>query len=68
MGCSIIEPVLFLYTLTLFMNIPLEKQLVYRKVCLNNYNETFCDLVTNKNATNITHEENIIQAQSAQVS
>ena len=49
------------------MNIPLEKQLVYRKVCLNNYNETFCDLVANKNVTNITQEENKIQAQSAQV-
>ena len=66
MRCSYIEPVLFLYTLALFMNIPLEKQLVYRKVCLNFYNETFCDQIVKKNVTNSTKaEENLIQSESA---
>ena len=37
-----IEPVLFLYSFTLYLNIPTEKQLIYRKVCLSHYNQTFC--------------------------
>ena len=68
MRVTYIEPVLFIYTLTLFFNIPLEKQLVYRKVCLNNYNQTFCQSLLHHhhlNGTNTTAEENVVQAESA---
>ena len=60
---SYIEPVLFIYTITLYLNIPMENQMIYRKVCLNHYNKTFCKII---NTPNHTAEENVVQAETAQ--
>ena len=40
MGVGYVEPILFFYTVMLYINVPIEKQLIRNKVCLSAYNET----------------------------
>ncbi|CAF0974990.1 unnamed protein product [Adineta steineri] len=53
-----IEPVVFLYMLAIYINIPTDEALLYRQVCYKLYNISLCNSI-NKNQTNIS--EIIIQ-------
>ena len=61
MQTKYVEQLLFLYGLIRFVNVPTEKQLVIRKVCLNMYDASLC---TNSSAITTLEEDNI-QAISA---
>ena len=41
-----IEPVVFLYMLAIYMNIPTDEALLYRQVCFQFYNQSFCSAIT----------------------
>lgn len=54
----LVEPILFIYMLTLFLQFPAIQALIYLKFCSQNYNETVCN-----NLSSITYksEENNVQ-------
>lgn len=60
-----VEPVLFIFALILYCNVPIEKQMIYRKVCLRRYiNESFCDTI--RFNPNNSAAENLLQKETAQ--
>ena len=40
-----VEPILFGYMFSIYTLIPAQQQLVYRKVCLHKWNESYCDIL-----------------------
>ena len=60
---KLIEPALFLYVLGLFFMIPVEQQLVLRKVCVAHYNHSYCH--TNANVQKNHATENDLQERAA---
>lgn len=56
----LICPALFLYIYSNEINLIGLNGLVYQKVCLNDYNQTICDLISNKSHLNNNYTEQII--------
>lgn len=54
-----IEPVVFLYMLAIYMNIPTDEALLYRQVCYQFYNQSFCSAITEHLILPTTIEQNI---------
>ena len=61
-GLITVEPILFLYSLAGSFQWPTVDALVYRKVCLNIYNESICD---NLSTLQYTTEEDIVQSHTS---
>ncbi len=55
-----VEPVLFGFMLCVFLAFPVQEQLVYKKLCNSNYNNTICDNI--KVDKKLKHEENVVQS------
>ena len=58
-----VEPVLFLFMLSVFLITPLQEQLIYKKICRSKYNETVCKNL--KTDANFVKEESYVQKQTS---
>ena len=64
MSCriSFVEPLLLLYMYCYFLVGPVQEQMIYRKVCLQTFNKTHCDIISRN--TNATNDQNIVQSKT----
>ena len=58
-----VEPVLFLFMLSVFLVTPLQEQLIYKKICHSKYNETVCKNL--KTDDRYVKEESYVQKQTS---
>ncbi|XP_036359865.1 proton-coupled folate transporter isoform X3 [Octopus sinensis] len=59
---TIVEPILFLYMFTQFMNAAVFQSLFYSRICLKNFNASICSVLGNGS---FTSEENYVQGQTS---
>ncbi|KAI3379472.1 hypothetical protein SNEBB_001322 [Seison nebaliae] len=58
-----VEPILFLFMLSVHITMPVEQGLVYQKVCLQMYDKDLCKII-NRNASLVQHER-VVQEKSS---
>ena len=62
-----VEPVLFIFMLCTFLKTPVNQQLIFRKTCIQLYNESFCaDNLTSEACGKSSSEENAVQKSSSE--
>lgn len=62
---KLIEPILFGYMFCFFASLPMEEQLIYKKLCLQKFNSSYCEVLrSSKNETHVSNQ-NIIQKETA---
>ncbi|XP_057313269.1 proton-coupled folate transporter-like isoform X2 [Hydractinia symbiolongicarpus] len=68
MGLQIkyVEPILFGYMFCAFLNMPMEQQLVYQKLCNKHFNGTFCEKIYTSHQKQYGDFQNMIQKETAQ--
>eukprot|EP00106_Octopus_bimaculoides_P011183 XP_014778625.1 PREDICTED: solute carrier family 46 member 3-like isoform X2 [Octopus bimaculoides] len=59
---TIVEPLLFLYMFTQFMNATVFQNLLYSRICLQNFNASICSVLSNGS---FVSEENYVQGQTS---
>ena len=62
-----VEPLLFGYMFCLFLTFPVEQQLIYRKICLQNFNKTYCHTLYKSRNSSYEDDQNFIQGQNCSV-
>ncbi|ESO94309.1 hypothetical protein LOTGIDRAFT_232543 [Lottia gigantea] len=65
-----VEPLMFMYMMAIFISYPTFQALLYRKICVRNFNQTFCDALSNfsdSEGLNHTHqiEEDFVQTETS---
>ena len=62
---TVVEPVLMLSAAVLLIYIAANVQLIYRKVCLNKFNSTYCDLIDQSTNDSYLPAQNAVQEETA---
>ena len=61
-----VEPLLFGYMFCIYLLNPVEQQLVYQKVCLKHFNESYCEAIHSSDNEIYQNHQKVIQEETAQ--
>ena len=61
-----VEPILCAYFFNIGMDMFTSKQLIFRKICINRFNDTYCDMISHSLNSNFKKDVNFVHNETAE--